>query len=295
MSLPLTANSCIVCNESQYHYFSYSGYQYYRCGVCGHVSTLPLPEEAEIEKHYKNKFENGNYSLLLEYKDDYSVVYLDFIKAIDSQLEKAGQTLQGKKVLDIGCFTGDLLCLMQQRGADVYGLELQPEAVELANEVLPGRVYRADVYGNTFPQLPFDIITFTGLIEHLVDPIKLVKRVYELLNPGGLILLQTPNSGSLPALLLQKYWPPYAPVEHIHLFSEKSIRITLGKNGFRDIVYKRHWKKLPITYVYRMLQNFGPEFKKMLNPFYNICPSRIREMSLSFYAGEMVVTARKPD
>jgi len=286
---------CPVCDDGQEYYFHYAEYDYYRCSSCGLVSTLPVPTEAEIEAHYRRKFEQGNYSLLLRYRDEYRTVYKTFVNVLEHGLKKKGTTLQGKRILDIGCFTGDLLLLLSEKGADVYGLELQSEAVALANDLLPGRIYQADVYGTSFPRMQFDIITFTGLIEHLVEPVKLVRRVYELLAPGGLALLQTPDSGSLPAKLLQKYWPPYMPVEHIHLFTRKSIAVLLEQNNFTGLAFKRHIKKLPLSYVYQMFQNFGPEFYRLLTPLYRVCPSRLKAMSLPFYGGEMIATAWKAE
>ncbi len=59
-----------------------------------------------------------------------------------------GKSLQGNSVLDIGCFTGEFLELLQDKGADVFGLELQTEAVDIANQKLPGKVYEADFFGH---------------------------------------------------------------------------------------------------------------------------------------------------
>ena len=196
------------------------------------------------------------------------------------------------RVLDVGCFTGDLLQLLAERGADVYGLELQREAVSIANERLPGRVFQADVHGTAFPQGPFDIVTATGLIEHVVDPVALVRRMADLLRPGGILLLQTPDSGSIPARLLGRYWPPYAPVEHIHLFTRNSIhRVLTG--AFDDVAIRAHWKRLPVDYVYEMMINFGPQLRRLVTPIYRVTPGPIRRSALPFYAGEIIVTARR--
>ncbi|MBI4697985.1 MAG: class I SAM-dependent methyltransferase [Nitrospirae bacterium] len=290
----MTAAECQVCKRLQKHYFDYANYHYCRCPYCGLVSTLPIPERTEIERHYEKRFNTGNYSLLSSYRKEYRQVYLDFVGALNSRLWSCGKTLRGQKILDIGCFTGDLLLLLQEKGADVYGIELQPDAVAIANTMLPGRIFMSDVYEDNFPQEQYDIITLTGVIEHLIDPVGLIQRVFELLTPGGFILLQTPNSGSFIARIMGKYWPPYAPVEHIHLFSRRSMRMVLEKSGFRDVVFKRHMKKLPIAYVYQMLNNFGPEFHRLLAPLYNLCSSRIKGKSFIFYAGEMIATAVKP-
>jgi hypothetical protein len=95
------------------------------------------------------------------------------------------------------------------------------------------------------------------------------------------------------AKAMKQYWPPYAPVEHIHLFSRKSLKHVLGTLGLTTVNVKQHWKFLPIDYVFNMFQNFGPEFHRLLLPVYKFVPRAITGRSLPFYGGEMVLLARK--
>jgi SAM-dependent methyltransferase len=187
-----------------------------------------------------------------------------------------------------------LLSILKTAGADVYGLELQDDAVRIASERLPGRVFQARVEEGQFPPGPYDAITLMGLIEHVTDPVALIKQCDRLLKPGGVLMIQTPNTGSFLCSALGKYWPPYAPVEHLNLFSAKSLKLLLASQGFEQIDIRNHWKTLPVTYVYRMMENYGPALRKVLSPFYEIAPSLIRNSALPFYVGEMLVTARKP-
>jgi len=132
---------CAVCKKNQKFIFEYQKYFYYRCGACGFVSTYPFPDSAVIDAHYARKFKQGNYQLLRKYSQSYNRVYNDFIDVLDKALGLNGQKMTGLKVLDVGCFTGEFLSLMQERkDADVYGLELQADAVAIANQRLPGRV-----------------------------------------------------------------------------------------------------------------------------------------------------------
>ena len=286
-------NACLACGARQRRSFTYRGFDYYRCIRCGLVSTLPFPAPEQIEEHYKKRFADGNYQLLLSDRSRYSRVYADFVGVLEALLSRSGESLAGKTVLDIGCFAGDLLAMLRDRGADVWGVELQADAVAIANRQLPGRVLQSDVYCTEFPVMQFDIVTFTGLIEHLLDPARFLARVHALVRPGGLILLQTPDSGSLLARVLRKFWPPYAPVEHIHLFTRRGIRLLLEANGFRILDTRSHWKKLPVSYVYNMLQNFGPEFHRLLKPLYSVLPRFVRNAVLPFYIGEMIVVAAR--
>lgn len=284
---------CLICGENQKFKFKIRGYDYYRCRSCGFLSIYPLPDSATIEAHYAQAFKDGNYGLGQEYMKYYLKVYKDYVKKLEDRLYSYGLNLSGLKILDIGCFSGELLELLKEKGADVYGLELQEEGVKIANRKLLGRIFKADIFSNNFPQMKFDIVILTGVIEHVVNPVKLLRRSAEVLNPGGILMLQTPDSTSFLSRILGRYWPPCAPVEHIHLFSKRSLEEALCEAGFEHIKFKAHWKILPFAYIYNNLRNFGPEFFKILKPFYNLLPQSVLNKSLPFYIGEVIVFARK--
>lgn len=285
--------SCIICGSDQNVIFEYRNYWYCKCPACGLVSTYPLPDPATLDAHYAKKFRDGNYQLLQAYSEQYRTVYEGFVQILNAKMESCGQSMEDKKILDIGCFTGEFLELLHQRGADVYGLELQSEAVDIADRKLPGRIFKADVFSNDFPQIPCDIITLMGVIEHVSDPVKLLRRSTGLLKAGGILMLQTPDSSSPFARIMGKFWPPYAPVEHIHLFSRRSLELLLRELGYVNIEFMPHWKWLPVSYVYNMFKNFGPEFYRLLGPPYKLLPRFVANSPLPFYMGEMIIVAQK--
>src|SRR3989344_9672273 len=255
---------CPVCHSKQKLIFLYQKFYYYRCKNCQLVSAYPLPTPKMIATHYAEKFKKGNYEILSKHPQQYIQVYADFVKTLYNRLhESDGDTLKGKKILDIGCFTGDFLQLLQKKGANVYGLELQNNAVKIANKKLPGRIFQADIMSYKFPKEQYDIITLLGVAEHVIDPLNLLKKSSQLLKKGGIIMIQTPNSSSLLARIAGKYWPPYTPVEHIHIFSKNGLRQALETCGLNDQIYQSHWKKLQVGYVYNNLNNFGPEFHRI--------------------------------
>lgn len=284
---------CIVCEKKTKKLFSYRSFTYTACTSCSHVSTLPYPTTKDMEKHYAKKFIKGNYELLQNFRSQYNEIYKGMIVVLEKQLHKEGKTLKGLSILDVGCFTGEFLLLLKEKGADVYGLELQKDAVRIANKSLPGRVKKADVMHDPFPKKRFDIIALLGVVEHVTDPILLLKQSHKLLKPNGFLLIQTPNSASFLAKTFGKYWPPFEPVEHIHLFGEKSMKIALKNTHFALRSFQPHWKKLPIQYVYNMLENFGPEIHKIIKPFHKIFSKIPKNVALPFYIGEMLIVAKK--
>lgn len=283
---------CVVCGKKQEKQFAYKNFNYYKCLCCGHVTTYPYPTQDEMERHYHKKFKEGNYQLARKYAQEYKVVYRQFVHLLEKALKKENKSINGINILDVGCFTGDFLVLMKEAGANVYGLELQDDAVKIANTKLQGRVRAADVMTDAFPKVHFDVITLLGIVEHVTDPMKLIKRSTELLKKGGILMVQTPNSSSVLSRLTKQLWPPYVPVEHIHLFSRDSLTKALQQCGYTNITYTTHIKKLPLGYVYNQFKNFGPEFYRLLRPFESII-SKLSSISLPFYGGEMIMIAKK--
>jgi 2-polyprenyl-3-methyl-5-hydroxy-6-metoxy-1,4-benzoquinol methylase len=282
-------NSCIVCNGTQKRSFTYQGYDYYRCGQCGHVATLPYPSDQVIDEHYANQFKSGNYSVAHLNEVARSSPCYQYLKLLTSWFSRSHKgSLEGKEILDIGCFTGELLALLEKAGATVTGIELQREAAKIAQNRVFGTVMNESVFSADLKDKSFDVVVLSGVIEHVADPRRLVEKSVQLLKADGVLLIQTPNSGSWLARVFRQLWPPYQPVEHIHLFSHHSLKLLMNEFGCTEVHFQNHWKSLQIDYVYKMLATFGAEFHKLLRPFYKICPNFILRIFLPFYGGEML-------
>lgn len=104
--------------------------------------------------------------------------------------------LKGKRVLDVGFGMGQNLLLMRKLGADVTGIDLDPDAVHFARDVLGiQKVYRSDIKDHSAPAL-YDLITLHDVVEHPIDPLAVLKSAQSLLAPNGLLSIWTPNASS---------------------------------------------------------------------------------------------------
>lgn len=282
---------CLVCGQLQRLKFVYQSFSYYKCPNCGLVSTLPYPTPNQIIKHYQSQFKQGNYFLSRTYASQYSKIYTGLAHALASYCQSQNLPVKNAKLLDIGTFTGDFLDAAAKLGFDVYGTDLQKEAVALARKKFPGKIYLANVTNTRLPHKHFDIITILGAIEHMVKPAQLIAKATALLRHGGVLMLQTPDSGSIMANIMGQYWPPYAPIEHLNLFSRQSLEILLQKNGYTRLTCHKHFKWLPISYVYQNFKIFGPEFHHYLKPFAPVLTQI--HLTLPFYGGEIIMLAKK--
>lgn len=100
---------------------------------------------------------------------------------------------KGLKVLDIGCYTADLLNVLP-KDIDYYGVDGDKAALEIAKS-RGAKVYEVDLEAQEIPLLDekFDVVIATEVLEHLKDPQRLIKQILTLTKEGGIVLLSLPN------------------------------------------------------------------------------------------------------
>ncbi len=118
--------------------------------------------------------------------------YFDFARPEVADLVPA----DARRILDIGCGRGALGALLKQRpGIEVVGIEADPEAAAVArgrlDDVLVVDVEKPD--GLPLPPRSFDCIVFADVLEHLVDPERVVARLLPCLSDGGTVVASIPN------------------------------------------------------------------------------------------------------
>jgi len=106
-----------------------------------------------------------------------------------------------KTVLEVGCSTGYISRILTQRNRCVVdGIEIDPEAAEEAKrycrQVWVGSVEDEGLLSLIEEQ--YDVITLGDVLEHLVDPGGVLKRLPKLLSPDGYFLISLPNVASWP-------------------------------------------------------------------------------------------------
>lgn len=100
------------------------------------------------------------------------------------------------KLLDIGCYTADLLKLLPPF-VDYYGIDSDKSALKIAEE-RGAKILEIDVENEEIHlDQKFDIIIATELLEHLKDPEKLVLKIKYLLKENGVVLISLPNECTL--------------------------------------------------------------------------------------------------
>lgn len=162
-------------------------------------------------------------------------------------LARVTSPLSGKSLLDIGCGTGEYLVSAANRGMKVTGIDVEGSIAKHIQEKYGLRVLTGLFGDETFPPDSFDVIVLSHVIEHLQEPIPLLRSIHRALKPGGAFVMATPNFDSLLENLKdlygrRRYDPgksyfltPFTTPYHIVGFNVSSARYILEKTGFKPI------------------------------------------------------------
>lgn len=113
------------------------------------------------------------------------------------QCDECGRRpLEGKTALDVGCGAGLLAEPLARLGARVTAIDPAEELIAAALDHAAGQGLAIDYRSMAVENLEgeFDLITAMEVIEHTADPEQFLQLLARRLNPGGLLILSTPNS-----------------------------------------------------------------------------------------------------
>jgi 2-polyprenyl-3-methyl-5-hydroxy-6-metoxy-1,4-benzoquinol methylase len=137
------------------------------------------------------------------------------------------------RLLDFGCGGGSFLCEMAARGWRVTGLDSSPQVVDSIRQH-----FGFDVVAGTLPHRDlttgsFDVITMWQSLEHVHQPLAVLRSAYELLIPGGKLIVAVPNFDSLTSAWFGEYWYGLDLPRHLTHFIPRTLTEMLQTSGFR--------------------------------------------------------------
>jgi O-antigen biosynthesis protein len=158
----------------------------------------------------------------------------------------------GSDVLDVGAADGSVARMLGQMGCRVWGVEYDPEAATIAQEwcedVVVGDVEQLDLKGALGRR--FDVILFLDILEHLKDPLTVLRGALALLSERGHVVISLPNvaHAAMRAQLLSGHFS-YTPTglldsTHLRFFDPTSVHQFLRDAGLAVLDEDR--VKLPI-------------------------------------------------
>ncbi len=195
------------------------------------------------------------------------------------------------RVLDVGCAAGYFLRVMQGEGWGVTGIEpsdaIRPRAQELLGAE---RVRGGSLEDARLPAGSFDLVTLWDVLEHVPDPLRVLREVRRVVAPGGRLVLETQNVKSAAARILGRRWQHYKHAEHLYHFDRRTIAAALERAGF-VVLENRPWragKYVSLPFVAERAARVHPVLGRLLAPL-----RRLPEAALYVnLLDEMIVVAR---
>lgn len=139
------------------------------------------------------------------------------------------------RVLDFGCGWGDFLAMCARFGFDGYGIDFSPDRrkqgqVSIFPDIQDMRS-ELDGGGSGF----FHVATLFEVLEHLAEPLEVLKSLSDLILPGGILILETPDCTGVEGIRSLRDYRAIHPLSHINAFTPRSMRQIAESAGFTSI------------------------------------------------------------
>jgi SAM-dependent methyltransferase len=137
----------------------------------------------------------------------------------------------GGRVLEVGCGAGDMLAALRAHGWDAEGIDFDANAIAAARaRGQPATV--GDLLTRGGPAGAYDAVVMAHVIEHVPDPIALLREARRILRPGGRLVVVTPNARALGHREFGRAWRGLEPPRHLVVFTPDALRRTAEAAGF---------------------------------------------------------------
>jgi SAM-dependent methyltransferase len=207
-------------------------YQLARCPTCGYAFVVdPWLDFAEI---YNDRYYAGqgadplvDYSFELDHPE-HSIRRYEWEGLATVIADLCGGPESSRRWLDYGCGNGCLVRHLRDRGA-AEAIGFDEGSITAAARARGIPVLTADELAAEAGS--FDVVTAVEVIEHTLDPVAELRRMRDLLRPGGLLFLTTGNAQPYAHKLVN--WRYVRPEIHISYFEPRTLERALEQAGFR--------------------------------------------------------------
>jgi len=248
------------------------------CAACGLVFASPAPSAEAVAAAYR--------TAAYDSQEESRHAADTYGKLLSGVLP----TLPGdESALDVGAGDGAFLDVLRELGfADVAGVEPSRGALEAARPEIRALI-RADVFrAADFEPGRFSLVSALHIVEHVADPLALLRGAHTLLQEGGAVFVVAHDWRAPLNRLLGDRSPIY-DIEHLQLFCRRTLRDSLQRAGFSDIQVRRYRNRYPLRYWLR-LAPLGAAKPRLLAALERV---RAGSLPLTLPVGNILAIARK--
>ncbi len=244
-SAPRAEDQAFEQVKGQWHGFfkQKAFFSYHRCSGCGLLFCKDFFTPSQLEELYAMMPDNTagvDLPALIKTQAGYFEALKRFSPLKGSYLEVGP---------DIGLFTQ---CVVREGSFSRYFLfEPNKGVTPVLEKLLEGRDFRilpAMLDMAVLPKRELSAVVMVHVLDHVVEPLKLLAELKETLAPGAVVLFVTHDEGSLLARALGRRWPPYC-VQHPHLFRPSSMTALMKEAGYKVLAIEKSVNHFPAAYL----------------------------------------------
>lgn len=275
--------SCPVCNSNDFKklfkaknviYHLPGVFDIVKCRNCGLIMTNPRPTKQEIGKYYPDNY--GPYKMAYKNTDNskkaiskkgellrlLKKLYRAFMQSNSTKIPKFSKP---GKVFELGCGVGNELKELKDAGWEAEGVEMDRVCVDYANRndlnVECGRLEDFD-----FGENRYDLITAFFVLEHVHNPIDVLKKLRRMIKDSGYFVFSIPNLDSWEFSFFKGNWQALDPPLHLFHYKKSVIKKILDLCGFKlkRIHHQKNITSLIRSIAYLIEDKIGRETKLSL-------------------------------
>jgi 2-polyprenyl-3-methyl-5-hydroxy-6-metoxy-1,4-benzoquinol methylase len=240
-------HECVISptHAAPVHAFLKKGVDIYTCPTCGCImgDLEFVHDQYESATYYTLAFQDKS-----EVERQWGFRWRYVLRALKRYVKSAEQL----RILDVGAGNGYFVFLARTEcGWDADGLEISDAEAEYAREQFGVEFLRGRLEEVT---ARYNVVASFNVLEHVIEPVSLLRAMNKRLEDGGCLLLTTPNPSSIHRRISGlENWGMVDPPHHINLFTRRALEELLARTGFEMVEHETL-----STYI-KPIRNFDTE------------------------------------
>lgn len=248
------------------------------CAVCDLLFAVDPPDSGQLRDAYK--------AASFDASRESEAAAVTYMQVLDRLVVQAAQRPIGSlSVLDVGCGDGAFLQHLLSAGAPrIAGIEISDEPVRRAPPDVRAVIESCLV--EEYSGGPFELATAFQVWEHFSDPVLAFSALGRSLAPDGYVMGVVHDRRSPVNRLLGRRSPIW-DIEHLQLFSPRSVRALVARSGYRLIALRHITNAYPLEYWLRLSpipERVRPVLERLATPGGRTLTVPLRVGNLAFLA-----------
>jgi len=251
-----------------------------RCMRCGLVYVSPRMKREFVWQGYSEALDT-KYATQTEGR---LATFQRAVRMIEGYVPKRG------RLLDVGCAAGFFLKVAKDAGWEVQGIEPNRALAKWGSREYGVPISTKDFLKAGLPGESFDVVTFWDVLEHVTDPRAYIREATRVLKPGGFLLVNYPDMGSIYSKIFKQKWWFISPV-HLYYFDRRTLAQYFEEEGLKFIKQSRHWQTLALGYLFTRFEDYSKPPARLGQRV--VTALGLKNFPIRYWAGQAVTIAKK--